>query len=82
MASFDKRLDLAKGIIPAVAMIIFVIARSGRQFHVVFVVIAVLGIVQTVRRSGAIGGRKSRGRVADSAARGRTRADEILGQRD
>jgi len=83
MSSFDRRLNLAKGVIPALAMIVFVIARSGANFMVVpFVAIALLGIVQTVRKSGVIGGREFRGRVADSAADGRSRADEILGQPD
>ena len=83
MSAFDKRLNLAKGVIPAVVMIIFVIARTGASFVVVpFVAIALLGIVQTVRKSGVIGGRKLRGRVVDSAASGRNRADEILGQSD
>ena len=83
MSSFDKHLNLAKGVIPAVVAIIFVTVRSGPTFMVVpFVVVAVLGIVQTVRKSGVFGGRALRGRVVDSAAHGRTRADEILGQGD
>ena len=85
MSTFDKRLSLAKGVIPAVAMIVFVIARVGSELGLMivpFVAVAVIGIVQTVRRSGCVGERRIRGSIADSAARGRTRADEILGQGD
>lgn len=85
MPSCDKSLVLAKGVIPAVAMMVFVVTRagSGLGFMIVpFVVVAVIGIVQTVRRSGVFGGRELRGSVVDSASRGRTRADEILSQGD
>jgi UPF0716 family protein affecting phage T7 exclusion len=85
MSSFDKSLSLAKAVVPAVAMIVFVIVKAGSGFGLMvvpFVAVAVIGIVQAVRRSGFFGGSKLRGKVADSADRGRLRADEILNQRD
>ncbi len=85
MSTFDRSLSLAKGVIPAVAMIVVVIARAGSGpglMIVPFVAVAVIGIVQTVRRSGFFGERRIRASISDSAARGRTRADEILGQGD
>jgi hypothetical protein len=83
MSSFDQRLRLAKGVIPAVAMIVFVIARGGVGLMIVpFIVVAVIGIVQTLRRSGVIGGRRLQGSITESAAHGHASADEILGQRD
>lgn len=85
MSDVDRSLSLAKAVIPPVAVIIFVIVRIGPNawFLVVpFIVVALIGVVQSVRNSGFIGRRAVRGRVSDSAALGRGRADEILGQGD
>lgn len=88
MASTDRYLSLAKGVIPSVAAIIFVTVRGGSQvgfFIVPFIAVALLGIVQAVRRSGVIsgfGGRKElRGTIDDTAHRGRALADELLDER-
>ncbi len=83
MATFDKSLRLARAVVPAVAMIIFVIVRVGSDagFMIVpFVAVAAIGIVQAVRRSGFVGDRTLRGSIAESAPSGRARADEILRQ--
>ena len=81
MSTFDKSLGLAKAVIPAVAMIIFVIVRVGSDFGLMivpFIAVAVIGIVQAARRSGLFGDRAPRGSIAESAPSGRARADEIL----
>jgi hypothetical protein len=85
MSTLDKSLQLARGVIPTVAMLVFVLVRFGTGFGLMivpFVAVLVIGIVQAVRRSGLIERRTVRGSLADSAAQGRARADEILGQRD
>jgi hypothetical protein len=85
MSTFDKSLRLAKAVIPAVAMIIFVIVRVGSDIGLMivpFIVVAAIGIVQAVRRSGFLGDRTLRGSIAESAPSGRARADEILRQRE
>lgn len=88
MASTDRYLNLAKGVIPGVAAIIFVIVRIGSQagfFIVPFVAVALLGIVQAIRSSGVIDGFSSRtrrrGSIDDTAHRGRSIADELLDER-
>lgn len=85
MTTLDRSLRLAKAVIPSVAIIVFVIVRVGAQagFMIVPVVaISIIGIVQAVRHSGFVSRRTLRGRVSDSAALGRRRADEILSQGD